>query len=108
MLLALVALGFLVTGLRLVIVRRKRYRRTITSLIVIVIGLLPAAFSMLGFVATRKLPSAADAPQVGQKVPDFTLPNALGKPVSLDDLLAAGSEAKTPKAVLLIFYRGYW
>ena len=52
---------------------------------------------------------------VGQRVPDFTLSDTSGQPVSLDQLLApAGSastsqsQAQAPNAVLLIFYRGYW
>lgn len=110
LLLALAALGFLVMGLRLMIVRPNVQRGKILSIVVIVIALLPAALSLLGFVGTRKLPSAAEAPQVGQKVPDFTLPDTSGKPVSLDQLLAGSgdSQVRAPKAVLLIFYRGYW
>ena len=49
--------------------------------------------------------------QVGQRAPDFTLADSTGRSVSLDDLLAAepGNLASSgPKAVLLIFYRGYW
>lgn len=37
----------------------------------------------------------------GQKIPNFTLPNAVGKEVSLDSLLAQG-------AVVISFYRGGW
>lgn len=40
-------------------------------------------------------------PKVGDKAPDFTLPNAAGQPVSLAGLLAKGS-------VVLSFYRGRW
>jgi hypothetical protein len=38
---------------------------------------------------------------VGQPAPDFTLPNAEGRPVSLTDLRARGP-------VVLSFYRGRW
>ncbi len=38
---------------------------------------------------------------VGDKAPDFTLPDALGRPVSLADLLAEGP-------VVAVFYRGEW
>ncbi|OLT60909.1 peroxiredoxin-like family protein [Moorena bouillonii] len=38
---------------------------------------------------------------VGDKAPNFTLPNAVGKPVELQDLLATG-------AVVISFYRGQW
>jgi hypothetical protein len=112
LLLAVIALSFLVVGLRLVIVHPKVYRGKVLSVVLTVIALLPAGLSVFGFVATRKLPSAAAAPQVGQRVPDFTLFDTSGKPVSLDQLLAASPASSTrsqaPKAVLLIFYRGYW
>lgn len=39
--------------------------------------------------------------KVGEQAPDFTLPNALGKPVSLYGQLAKGP-------VVLTFYRGAW
>lgn len=39
--------------------------------------------------------------KVGAKAPDFTLNNALGKPVSLKDKLQEGP-------VVLVFYRGAW
>jgi hypothetical protein len=39
--------------------------------------------------------------RVGEKAPDFTLPNASGQPVRLADLVARGP-------VVLSFYRGRW
>jgi len=39
--------------------------------------------------------------RVGQRAPDFTLPNASGQSVRLADLLARGP-------VVLSFYRGRW
>ena len=39
--------------------------------------------------------------RVGQKAPDFTLPNADGQPVHLADLVARGP-------VVLSYYRGRW
>jgi peroxiredoxin len=44
---------------------------------------------------------ARDALQVGAKAPDFTLPDAHGKPVTLSALLAKGPAVVT-------FYRGGW
>lgn len=38
---------------------------------------------------------------VGDRAPDFTLPDALARPVSLTELLAAGP-------VVAVFYRGDW
>ena len=56
------------------------------------------------FYIARQMPPSAGAPQVGQKAPDFTLPDQDGKDVALSELLAAPNT----RAVLLIFYRGYW
>jgi len=39
--------------------------------------------------------------RVGQAAPDFSLPNAEGRPVSLGELLARGP-------LVLSFYRGRW
>jgi hypothetical protein len=110
LLLSVVALIFIVAGLRLVIVHSKVYRGNTLNIAVNVIAVLLAGLSVFGFVSTRKLPSAAEAPQIGQKVPDFTLADTSGKPVSLDQLLAPSPTNQAParKGVLLIFYRGYW
>jgi hypothetical protein len=57
-------------------------------------------------VASRELPASADAPKVGDKVPDFTLPDTQSRPVQLASLQAATG---TPAPwVLLIFFRGTW
>jgi len=39
--------------------------------------------------------------KVGDKAPDFSLPNPDGKPVMLTDYTSRGP-------VVVIFYRGYW
>ena len=54
------------------------------------------------FIFARRLPSASGATQQGQTAPDFTLPDVTGKPVTLSEL------RKTNRAILVIFYRGYW
>lgn len=43
----------------------------------------------------------ARVPKVGDRAPDFTLPDSDGRPVSLQDLLARGP-------AVLSFYRGRW
>lgn len=53
------------------------------------------------------------APRVGQKAPDFTLPDTTGKPVSMSHLLAVplvdtGKTNVKAQWLVLIFYRGYW
>ncbi len=72
--------------------------------------LLLAGFIMVAFVASKWLPAAAGAPQVGQKAPGFTLADSSGKPVTLSELLTLPIQlgSPEPKGVLLIFYRGYW
>jgi hypothetical protein len=77
----------------------------LTALSVLIIGFFLFAF----FVAARWLPASSGAPHVGQKAPDFTLPDTNNKPVSLAELLSTPLDGdRPPKGVLLIFYRGYW
>ena len=52
------------------------------------------------FVAAR-VPLTPTVLRVGEPAPDFTLPDAAGRPVSLADY-------RGRKAVVLVFYRGYW
>ena len=102
---------------------RRRISKIAASFIAALSALVLGAFILTAFIAARWLPAAHGAPQVGQKAPDFTLADTNGKPVSLSDLLSspingktgnAGAparierEARAPKGVLLIFYRGYW
>lgn len=58
-----------------------------------------------------QLPPSKGAPKVGQKAPDFTLPDLSGKPVRLLELLETPVDPGSKKrgaSVLLVFYRGYW
>ena len=52
------------------------------------------------FVVAR-IPAASANVRVGQPAPDFTLNDAMGRPVSLADF-------RGRKPVVLVFYRGYW
>jgi len=65
---------------------------------------------MLLLVVPCTAQSFAETPIVGQKAPDFTLQDTSGHPVTLAQLLSSPvpGSAEPPKAVLLIFYRGYW
>ena len=56
------------------------------------------------FYVVRQIPASASAPRIGQTAPDFTLPDQDGKAVALHDVLSSSGT----RAVLLIFYRGFW
>jgi peroxiredoxin len=57
------------------------------------------------FVFARQLPASASAPRVGERAPDFTLPDESGAPVSLASLLspAQPGAAAAQRGVLLVF-----
>ena len=84
-------------------------RSKIISAIVATLGFGIFALFVFGFfVFARWLPPSKGAPQVGQRAPDFTLPDTTGKSVSLNELLTSPVNGAAPKGVLLVFYRGYW
>ena len=85
-------------------IRSKIVTSLVATLSVVIVGL----FIFTIFVAGRWLPASKGAPQVGQRAPDFTLPDTSGKQVSLNELLTTPINGNAPKGVLLIFYRGYW
>jgi hypothetical protein len=98
--------AFLIVGLFRAFGRPHVYRGKIFGLIFAAIAVLVVTFfSYAVFYALRQVPASAGAPRVGQKAPDFLLLDQNGKPVGLGDLLS-GPEG--PKAVALIFYRGFW
>ena len=84
------------------------YRGKLWGSILSALSLLLCACAILIFVFTRHLPRSAGVPQVGRRLPEFTLPDSTGQPVSLEQLLAGSPGAAAPKGVLLVFYRGYW
>jgi hypothetical protein len=81
-----------------VAVGRARRWLPIGSLVVSVA--LLALASWFNFVLAR-VPVPRPAFAVGQPAPDFTLPDAAGRPVRLADY-------RGKKPVVLVFYRGYW
>src|ERR1044072_1794943 len=84
---------------------RSKIISTIVSVFcVLVIGLFAFAY----FVGGRMLPASKGAPQVGQRAPEFTLPDTTGKQVSLNELMTRPINGKAPRGGLLVFYRGYW
>src|SRR2546421_567199 len=116
---------FVMAGVLMLIGLRRAFRsgrRLISKIVASVLALLStfglAIFIFAGFIAARWLPASTNAPQVGQKAPDFTLSDTMNKPVSLSELSTKPLEpsrpamvnepTRQPKGVLLIFYRGYW
>jgi hypothetical protein len=114
LLLFAVAAVFLFSGLK----RRSRepelYRGKIsgyvlTTLSVLILGL----FGFVVYQVSRVFPDARNAPQIGQRAPEFSLVDTNGNNFTLAQLLStpitnSGSPARTTKGVLVVFYRGYW
>lgn len=104
-----IGLIFLFIGLRRAFGQSQLYRGKIWGSIVTALSVLLFALSIWGFFHSRAVPGASAAPQVGQRIPDFTLPDSKGQPVSLSQLLSSpGGDSHPARALLLIFYRGHW
>jgi hypothetical protein len=109
-----VAGAFLVVGLRRAFSQPDAYRGRLagpilTGFSVLILALLVSANYLVG----KHFPAARNAPKVGQPAPAFSLVNTAGKTVLLADVLSTpiadpSGSARPPKAVLLVFYRGYW
>ena len=98
--------ALLLVGLFRAFGRPQVYRGKIFGSILTAIAVLVLAFfSYEIFYVLRQVPASAGAPQVGQIAPDFILLDQDGKPVGLGDLLSGPSG---PRALALIFYRGFW
>lgn len=111
LLLFLVAAGLVFLGVRRGFASGRPHptrSKIVTAIVATLSALVIAFFVFAIFIAARWLPESKGAPQVGQKVPDFTLTDTAGKPVSLNELLTTPVNGTPPKGVLLIFYRGYW
>lgn len=111
LLLFVVAAVLLFVGIRRGFARDRAHpvrSRIVTSIVSLFSVVIFALFVFVIFVAGRWLPASTGAPHVGQKVPEFTLTDANGKQVSLNELLTTPIEGKPAKGVLLVFYRGYW
>jgi hypothetical protein len=103
LLLFAVAGWMLGAGLYRAYARSERHRGKISGPILGILTLGIFVFFYLGaFRFARQLPSPETALRVGQQAPEFTLTDSSGRPVSLAEL------RQGRRAVLLIFYRGYW
>ena len=93
----------LIVGLFRAFGRPQLYRGKIFGSIFTAIALfLFAFFGYEIFYVLRQVPLSSQAPRVGEKAPEFTLVDPNGRSVALADLLSGS------KAVVLIFYRGFW
>jgi hypothetical protein len=93
----------LVVGLVRAFGKPRAYRGKIFGPILGVVSTLMIALFCYGFFyEARQVPLSTGAPRVGQKAPEFTLHDKDNKAVALADLLSGS------KAVVLIFYRGFW
>ena len=122
--LAVIALVCAAVGVMRAFRQPQVYGGKVSSSVLGVVSLLLFGLVAFSSVHARDLPGSAGAPQPGQKAPEFTLADTSGNKVSLDQLLGSGAPpsananvaggsagglgSPTPKAVLLIFYRGYW
>jgi hypothetical protein len=88
------------TVLAALAVARAQTRRWPAWLALGLSSLLLVGGAWFNFVAAR-VPDTPTALRVGEPPPDFTLPDASGRPVSLVDY-------RGQKPVVLVFYRGYW
>jgi hypothetical protein len=95
--------ALLIFGLFRAFGRPQRYRGKVFGSIFSAIAFLFFAFFCYEiFYVLRQVPPSSGAPRVGQKAPDFILLDQTGKLVGIGDLLS------NSRAVVLIFYRGFW
>ena len=102
--LLLFCVGAILLGLGLVRAFGKPnlYRgRIFGSIFAVISFCLFAFFAYEIFYVLRQLPLSAQAPRVGERAPEFALPDQNGKQVALSDLLS-------PNGAVIIFYRGHW
>ncbi|MGH9675473.1 MAG: hypothetical protein ACRD36_00100 [Candidatus Acidiferrum sp.] len=107
------ALGLVGVGLKRAFKQSERYRGKVSGTILAFLSVAIAGFFVFfTFAYSKQLPASKGAPQVGQKAPDFTLPDKNGNAVTLSHLwgtaVAAPETGHADQWVLLIFYRGYW
>jgi len=102
LLLFAIGAALLLIGLFRAFGRPQLYRGKVFGSIFAAIALLLISFfSYEIFYVLRQVPLSAQAPRIGEKAPEFSLPDQNGKQVALADLLS-------PKGAVLIFYRGHW
>jgi cytochrome oxidase Cu insertion factor (SCO1/SenC/PrrC family) len=88
------------TAVAALAVTRARRRRWPAWLALALSALLLAGGAWFDLVLAR-VPVTPSVLRVGERPPDFALPDAAGRPVTL-------SAYRGHKPVVLVFYRGYW
>ena len=102
-LLLLLGGGLLAVGVRRAFRDPELYRGKISGSILGVLSMLLASFFVVSILYLGKqIPSGADVPRAGQSAPPFVLQDIAGKQVASSELW------KGHRAVVLVFYRGYW
>src|SRR4051794_6219877 len=98
-----VVAGYLLAiGLRRAFTQPEAYRGKVSGIVLGLLSLTMCGIFCFGIYAARNIPSPDSALRVGQQAPEFRLADTNGKPVTLSEL------RQGKRAVLLIFYRGYW
>lgn len=87
-------------GTVLAIMGLRRPHRWPTWVALVVTALLLVGTATFNFVLAR-VPGGSPSVRVGERPPDFTLPDASGRPVTLADF-------RGKKPVIVVFYRGHW
>jgi hypothetical protein len=97
------ALAMVGVGVYRAYARPAEYRGKVSGAILATLSLaIFGLFCVGSYMAARSLPPPPTALRVGQQAPDFTLTDSAGQAVNLSAL------RQGHRAVLLIFYRGYW
>ena len=92
----------LVIGLMRAFGKPKLYRGKVFGSVMAGLSVLCFGFfAFIFFYIVKQLPASTGAPRIGQKAPEFTLPDQNGKAVALADLISK-------RGAVLIFYRGFW
>ncbi|MBZ5575866.1 MAG: hypothetical protein LAP40_04825 [Acidobacteriia bacterium] len=93
----------LAAGLRRAFRDPEHYRGKIAGSILGGLSIVLCGVFVVGILYFGKqIPSSLNALRTGQSAPSFTLRDTAGKPVASSELL------KSHRALLLVFYRGYW
>jgi hypothetical protein len=102
-LLFLVGGCLLAVGIRRAFRDPEHYRGKISGSILAGLSLILFGFFIFGIAyAAKQIPSSESALRPGSAAPPFTLVDAAGRQVTSSDLL------KNHRALVLVFYRGYW